>query len=123
MDEICVVCDRNYKASAAATKKESEKPVQQEEKPAVVQQTSQEPKSIVPAKISEPVSQQNYVPPKKLESVPQYNNDLKSYAREVLQGKVKYLLGKLEDESDIGQIKKIVEAIEKCSALESNHFQ
>jgi len=27
MDEICVVCDRNYKASAAATKKESEKPV------------------------------------------------------------------------------------------------
>lgn len=116
-DEICVVCERNFRKDSKVSQpqlKVSEKAP--EPLPTVVEQPAESKKESV-----KPVAKEEE-PTKPIISKTQQktsaNGDLSKYASQVLQSKQIELLQKLENESDLGQIRNIVELIEKLHSLE-----
>ena len=46
----------------------------------------------------------------------------KEHAKKVLEEKVQFLLKRLETETDLAQIKEILDLIERCKNMHSTHF-
>lgn len=116
-DEICVVCDRNFR-------KDTKKPIPEliiAEKVAVQEKPKVEAPVIV-AEPPKPVAVVEHV--KQVVTVTKISHDteLGRYGSKVIENKIRQLLERLESESDFGQIKNLIETIEKLKNLQTNVF-
>jgi len=90
MDELCVVCERNYRKDLAKKQQAAPaEPIPQAKKLSLILEAEQHP---VQTKTREAIKTQNFT---------SHDGDLNKLAKDILQGKVRTLLLKLEAETDI----------------------
>ncbi|TNV83913.1 hypothetical protein FGO68_gene8158 [Halteria grandinella] len=127
-DEICVVCDRNFR-------KDSKKPIPQliiadfvpqlpvieevKEEPVKVETKVQVVKETVQPQV--PLPQKAYAPIRSQE-IDQRQQDSATYGSITLTNKVNDLLEQLVKEKDLSQIQRIIETIDKIKSVQEKHF-
>ena len=111
-DEICVVCDKNYRKELPQTNNTPKVEVRQTNVPVVNHAPVRREESTLHQTTPENT-------PHIREQRALLNIDVTTYADEVITKKLKFLLKRLDDETDMTSMKNIIELIEKLHGLKA----